>query len=195
MNYCELEKLVQIVTDKVIRHLENYKPTLQVIGDVEVINNNFRIGNNIENPDLIFISDLSVDMMARIASVCPINDLEKNILNHFLYGKKVYVLKTGIQFYKYRKSSSHTLRKHLDKFEYIWLRYGAEFVSIEEMKCLKPDNNIIKIRSNKIIFTESKIKKLDLIENSIFEIDTNTILTDLAKEYINSKKIKLLIRH
>ncbi|CRH23135.1 hypothetical protein ACN6J9_10815 [Carnobacterium maltaromaticum] len=196
-----VDELVQKVMEAVLVKLTNEtQPKLKLIGtsDSNVLNLIARLPKvsitdcSIEEADILFISQLSVDQMGRIANACPQTLEESSILKHFLKGKKVLLLQEGIEFYAYRQSASYGLRQKLEEFELQWRRYGAEIVSEEEKTWQLPRSQNEQLDQGMVtkkVWTEAKIKELNLVSGTNFKLENNALLTALAKDYLREKNI------
>lgn len=197
-----VDELVQKVMEAVLAKLANEEtqPKLKLIGTsdssvpqlISKLPSVSIFNGSIEEADVLLLTELTVDQMGRIASGCPQTPEESGILKHFLKGKKVFVLQEGIEFYAYRQSASYALRQKFEAFELQWRRYGAEIVSEKETRWQLPKSqnqpNDAATMTKKI-WTEAKIKELNLHSGASFKLGKNAMLTALAKDYLREKNI------
>ncbi|MGY3779498.1 hypothetical protein [Isobaculum melis] len=197
----QIDELVQKVMEAVLVRLSNEAQLkLKLIGtsDSNVLSLISKLPTatltdcTIEEADVLFMTQLSVEQMGRIANGCPQTPEENALLKHFLKGKKVMVLQEGIEFYHYRQSASYALRQKFEEFELQWCRYGAEVVSKKEATWQLPrsqNQQTAEVVGTKKVWTEAKLKELNLATGAHFKLEKNALLTALAKDYLQEKNI------
>ena len=196
-----IDQLVEKVVARVLAELSRQvKNKIKVIGTLDAEKKALLTAlpesriweGSLAEADLLLISELSLGRMARIANGVPNCLEEEEILLHFLTGKKALLIKEGIEFYGYRQTATYALRKKYEEFELQWHRFGTEIVSMEEGRVALPKElyrqNAV-AEGEKKVLTERKVKELNLTSGSQLRLQTDEILTALAKDYLREKNI------
>lgn len=161
--------------------------------------------------DTIVVSELTIKAMANLATLTGTNDEENFIIKSLMEGKKVYILKDGIEYRKYKQTAPKALyNKYLD-FEKELKLYGVNVIehisscmesdlnlkqetaveasSIEDLRLCEAELNL-ELRNKKLI-SEADIRKPFKNGMKFLIIDKKSILTPLANDFIRIHNLKV----
>lgn len=167
------------------------KQKVQFIGDDTILKNDIETICNIEETaDKIVVSNLGVKDLVDLSMGNYNSDISKAILFSLLEGKEIIISKEGIEWRKISTIPSKLQEKY-EAYETELLGFGIKF--IERM-------NIKNHLENKTNYFTDKILDMKTIKNnystkgSVITIGSNTIVTELAKEYSMQNNIKIVKR-
>lgn len=230
----EIEKLVDMVTKEVMMRIERDindsamdKAKVLVIGSCEkeitmitdLLENKYEVciydksDINMKNYNHIIVANLCNKGLSSLALGLCNDNVQAFLIEALFNGKKVYVLKEGIEYRKYSTNANSELYNLYNQYECKIMSYGVVLVSetslIQSMKSgatfneqvvqalplIESTNNVqshqvVEI-SNKKLITESDLKKLYM--NGIKEVTIihKAILTPLAQDFVRIKQLKL----
>lgn len=214
MNY---EKLIEFLVDEIYKKIQEEsnksnplekKKSIVVIGETNVdfykeALREFHINpltSECKDCDILLISKLCIKGLSNIAQGTCTTKAENFALEMLLKGKKVYILKEGIEYRKYKNTAPKVLYNKYIKFEEELLAYGIEV--IDDLNKISIGNKGEKVSSNEIkeeinrrlcLCDENKIEGEKNLEASIIEDEFTINLSnkklvsesDLRKPHIN----------
>ena len=196
MNEHELIEIIKREIEKYylksgIKNEVNLKKTIGFLGKDIILKNNLEeIFKIEETADEIVISELSIKELTEISQGTYSTDIGKKLLYNILEGKRIILVKEGIEWRNFSLIQSKLQEKY-EEYEKIIETYG--------IKILKR----IEIREYLIGKKEcynGKVLDLRTLKNSIsrneeyIEVSTSTVVTELAKEYAAMNNIKITKR-
>ncbi|GGE33146.1 hypothetical protein [Streptococcus himalayensis] len=207
-----LDKLVQLITDRLLENLQDgpNETSVYLIGkdrtDALLVENGYRVVNNCECADAVVVDCLTLDAFLRIASLCPANEVESNLLTSLLDGKPVYVSLETFNVEQYKHSARSRLYRELVEQKVKLEKYGVQFyrenqlLSIlgtqlaekEEAAPQKLERKAASPKGKTNLITEAKLQAMDLSEGDSFVIEKGMIVTALAKDYLKRHKIRIV---
>lgn len=147
----------------------------------------------------IIIPHLSISVMANLANGLGPTCEEAFILSTLLKGKKVIVLREGVEYYSYKHSSPALLYKVYEEYEKKLRGFGITFEycyeSIEGTKNC-PDEEISSpsretYRLAKKVISESDLQKLYIQNIKEITVEKKSIITPLARDFIRTHQLKI----
>ncbi|HEM6371399.1 TPA: hypothetical protein U2D20_000575 [Streptococcus suis] len=201
-----LEFLVQEITNRLLDRLQESSPkqTLFIIGDKSKFthSNEFVMLDCAEDAEKILALGLTVDSILRIANLCPFNSVEKEVIENLLAGRTVLIPSEDLNLEHYRHSSKALLYQELLDKKHKLEQFGVQFYSqgslsnpIKQNKetLSSFDKTVEKKVSKKAkLLTESRLRSLDLADDSEFHVEKGTIITALARDYLNRRRITII---
>lgn len=210
----DYENLVADILNELYKRLKNEinikkdKKKLIVIGgfnnkDFEQLENIFEIVHyenrmQTEEYNCILISSLSLQMLGNIALSCGNCNAENFILKSLMEGKQIYLLESGIDYRKYKKTAFKPLYNLYSEYENKLLQYGINIISnpldILSNKSIQSaidvNTNVLEISlTGKSLLLECDLLKNHIKESSVIKINKNCIITPLAEDYIRSHNL------
>ncbi len=231
----DIENLVDMVTKEVMRrvHSSTNKTTMDkekvlVIASCkeastkvkQLIEDEYQVGNydeqelNVMNYEQIIVADLCNKGLSSMALGLCNDKVQEFIVEALFNGKKIYVLKDGVEYRKYSTNANEELYNLFNQYECKVMSYGVEFVYKKDLlksmqtsancheksvvkSCQAESSNVINevIKSisdaNNEIQEQAKTKISDFVHaNQIVEISNKRLITesDLKKLYMNGIK-------
>lgn len=160
---------------------------------------------DIKDCDVVIVPKLCLKSMGNLANLICSTEEEHFIIKMLMSGRKVYIIEDGMYYKKYKNTAPKQLyNKYLD-FEKQLTNYGIEILrnsfnntyKLEEAQIINNIPNIINIDesaeiTNKKLITESDIKKHYIKGSRLIVIDSKSILTPLAKDFIRINHIEIM---
>ena len=150
--------------------------------------------------DCVIVTSLSIEMMGHIALGCGGKNGESFLLKALLDGKNVYLLESSLYYKKYKKTAFKAIYHLYSEYECKLLQYGMKKI-VDMTDILNENFKSYEVYENtqelKIDFTGKKLlQETEFIKNHIKElsciyIDSNCIITPLAKEYIKNHHLTI----
>lgn len=177
----------------------------------EILGNQYNLINydeTIKDCDLVIIPKLCLKGMGNLANLTCSTSEEHFIIKMLMNGSKVYILEEGMYYKKYKNTAPKQLyNKYLD-FEKQLTNYGIEIINsyfnntykVEEIQSINNISNInkdilmdksVEITKKKLI-TESDIRKHYINGSKVIVIDSKSIITPLAKDFIRINHIEIM---
>lgn len=159
----------------------------------------------IKDCDVVIVPKLCLKRMGNLANLTCSTKEEHFIIKMLMSGRKVYIIEDGMYYKKYKNTAPKQLyNKYLD-FEKQLTNYGIEILSnsfnntykLEEAQPINNVPNIVNIDksaeiTNKKLITESDIRKHYIKGSRVIVIDSKSILTPLAKDFIRINHIEIM---
>lgn len=208
-----IDQLVQFITDRLLVNLEEAKQgsTLYLIGDEELRQSLLVQGYQLQTDgavaDELVIDQLGLDALLRIASLSPIEDIERLVLNRLLNGQRVLISEKIINRDHYQQTARPSLYRELMRQKEKLASYGVVFYQPDQLPHLLSDEvKKSQVRSTDVaakrpsssslgqnrLITEAKLKAMALAEGDVFQLEKGMIITALAKDYLKRQKVKLV---
>jgi ethanolamine utilization protein len=171
---------------------------------------------NLKNYEHIIVTNLCNKGLSSMALGLCNDNVQAFIVEALFNGKKIHVLKEGIQYRRYSKNANEALYNLYNQYECKIMSYGAIIVQqsdllksmetganyndmhseiVAESETVVSENTVqshqvVEI-NNKRLITESDLKKLYM--NGIKEVNLikKAILTPLAQDFIRIKRLKI----
>lgn len=224
----DIEKLVDMVTKEIMLKIQSSvndtamdKEKVLVINSCaeelkvikDLLENKYEVciydkeDASLKNYKHIIVSNLCNKGLSSMALGLCNDSIQEFIIEALFNGKRVYVLKEGIEYRKYSTNANEALYNLYNEYECKIMSYGV--VLVQESSLLKSmqmgayckeesvvntndieSHQVIEI-SNKRLITESDLKKLYM--NGIKEVTIikKAILTPLAQDFLRIKKLQL----
>ncbi|MBZ9634257.1 hypothetical protein [Clostridium sp. FP1] len=218
----DMEKLVEMITREVMKRITSsansmviHKKKVLVISSCEeelrevkeLLEYKYEVivydGEDIslKNYESIIVTNLCNKGLSSMALGLCNDKLQELIVEALFKGKRVYVLKEGIQYRKYSTKANEALYNLYSQYECKIMSYGA--IIVNEKDLLKSmeigadcneksaQKDCLVESSNKRLITESDLKKLYM--NGIKEVNLikKAILTPLAQDFIRINQLKI----
>ncbi|HEP1815119.1 TPA: ethanolamine utilization protein [Streptococcus suis] len=202
-----LEFLVQEITNRLLDRLNSssHQISLYLIGDKSVggfLDGEYRIVEGIDEAEHIIANGLSLDSLLRISQLCPNSSEEMEVVTSLLAGRKVLVSKESFAIDCYKQSAKNLLFQELLQRKLKLEQYGVQFYSQKDLPALlkqehievqsihqTPEKNV----SKKVkLITESRLRALELEDDGVFHVEKGTIITALARDYLNRRRITII---
>ncbi len=208
----EMNDLVDRLYEEIVKKLKNkeeIKTTVCVVSSTEELEleealkeqyNLVYFAEDMEDSEFerIIIPRLSIKMLANLANGVSSTREEEFILTSLLKGKKVAVLRKGVEYYAYKQSSPAPLYKMYNEYEEKLEKFGISFeeeglnvqMEIERDEGQSSAKEIYFFK--KRLVTEAALQKLYLQSTTEIMIDKNSIITPLAKDFIRTHHLKII---
>lgn len=208
----EMNDLVERLYEEIVKKLkkqEEAKTTVCVVsspeeleldGDLKEQYNLVYFAEDMEDSEFerIIIPRLSIKMLANLANGVSSTREEEFILTSLLKGKKVVILRKGVEYYAYKQSSPAPLYKIYNEYEKKLEKFGISFeeeglnvqMEIERDEGQSSAKEIYFFK--KRLVTEAALQKLYLQNTKEIMIDKNSIITPLAKDFIRTHHLKII---
>lgn len=156
---------------------------------------------NINNYDFFLLNGLSNQSLFKIVNISDNDNYTHVISELILAGKKIYVLKETVSLFNYKNIAPSAYYKNLYKNIDLLKNSGVEFISIEEFcKLVNEKQKNITSNYEKVTVSNSKLinkklitlKDVECLNNTSVQISKNSIITDLAKDYVKEFNVTLL---
>ncbi|MGV8980108.1 hypothetical protein [Clostridium sp.] len=197
------EKAKVLVISSCSEELAAIKELVQDKYEVYVYNNE---DINLRNYEHIIVTNLCNKGLSSMALGLCNDKVQELIVEAFFNGKKVYILKEGIQYRKYSKNANEALYNLYNQYECKIMSYGAIlFHEGDLLKCMEKDLACSDgpIQADGIVESSaacSGVKTLisedSVLSNQVVEINNKRLITesDLRKLYMNGIKEVNLIK-
>ncbi len=156
-------------------------------------------GCMVEDYKIIIVPSLSLNNLIDISFAREADEISSLVIKSFLNGLDVIVLEEGLEYRKYKESSNEKFYKYIESIERRLETFGLEFISVVKLKDrLKayrneklsgPSKEII----NKKLITKKDVTDLIELGETTILINKNTIVTALARDYIEENEMELVI--
>lgn len=207
------DTLIELITQEVMKRLFAKKALVLCDEKSENLNlaflegyslENYKEGLDIDDYELIVVPKLSIENISALALGLPNDKMVGIIIRALFKGKKVIVLKEGLEHRQYKETAKGNLYKlYLDyenKITALGVEIEGEVVCQvasnlkEEQKVSKICDSIIENENNmfnKKVITEADLRRFQMKGIKEISVIKNCILTPLAKDFIRTSKIKL----
>ncbi len=185
--------LLEIIKKEVEKYLKNTdveKSTVKLIGNDELLKNEIEKKFVLcKNSKKIVITDLKIPELISLDIGTYTDEVSKEILNHILEGDKIFIIKEGIEWRKF-KNIPEKLYKKYEASEKSLMEYGVKFINKIEILENLEENSEINYFSQKVL----NLRNIKKISGKKIIISEKTIITQLAMDYIRENDIKVIKR-
>lgn len=185
--------LLEIIKKEVEKYLKNTdveKSTVKLIGNDELLKNEIEKSFTLcKNSKKIVITDLKIPELISLDIGTYTDEVSKEILNHILEGDKIFIIKEGIEWRKF-KNIPEKLYKKYEASEKSLMEYGVKFINKIEILENLEENSEINYFSQKVL----NLRNIKKISGKKIIISEKTIITQLAMDYIRENDIKVIKR-
>nr|WP_307775487.1 hypothetical protein [uncultured Cetobacterium sp.] len=185
--------LLEIIKKEVEKYLKNTdveKSTVKLIGNDELLKNEIEKKFDLcKNSKKIVITDLKIPELISLDIGTYTDEVSKEILNHILEGDKIFIIKEGIEWRKF-KNIPEKLYKKYEASEKSLMEYGVKFINKIEILENLEENSEINYFSQKVL----NLRNIKKISGKKIIISEKTIITQLAMDYIRENDIKVIKR-
>lgn len=205
----EYDKLVKLIVDEVLKRIDE-KAVGESHGDKKTVvifdkddmhkYSNFLeaqyeailFNENIRDCNAVLISRLCLRGMGNLANLICSTEEENFIIKMLMKGRKIYIAEEGLLYKKYKNSAPKQVYNKYLEFEDTLKKYGFEVISnaINMSRVNNTDDEKFISISKKLI-TEADIKKNYIAESKVVFIEDKSIITPLAKDYIQTNHIEI----
>lgn len=205
----EYDKLVKLIVDEVLKRIDE-KAVGESHGDKKTVvifdkddmhkYSNFLeaqyevilFNENIRDCNAVLISRLCLRGMGNLANLICSTEEENFIIKMLMKGRKIYIAEEGLLYKKYKNSAPKQVYNKYLEFEDTLKNYGFEVISnaINISRVNNTDDEKFISISKKLI-TEADIKKNYIAESKVVFIEDKSIITPLAKDYIQTNHIEI----
>lgn len=160
---------------------------------------------DIDSYKYIFLGSITNKEVVNVAIGLPNDRISSVVIDCIFQGKRIYVLKEGIQYNKYKDTSNVPFYNMMKSYETKLKSFGIDFISRNDIsKVIKGEKEEGKVESKEVIndtenyaikgriVTESIIKDIYQCGYKDIAINKNTKITPLAKDYIRANGINIL---
>lgn len=185
--------LLEIIKKEVEKYLKNTdveKSTVKLIGNDELLKNEIEKKFDLcKKSKKIVITDLKIPELISLDIGTYTDEVSKEILNHILEGDKIFIIKEGIEWRKF-KNIPEKLYKKYEASEKSLMEYGVKFINKIEILENLEENSEINYFSQKVL----NLRNIKKISGKKIIISEKTIITQLAMDYIRENDIKVIKR-
>ncbi|MCR2043832.1 hypothetical protein [Anaerosalibacter massiliensis] len=148
--------------------------------------------------DLIICPKLDIKDLVDISNGRPYSKISSIIIDAMLNGLRVVCLEEGIYYRKFKESSNEEFYIMLTEYEKKLLSFGIEIMRGSQIKyelnnidngkdsSLKQEHHL-----EKKVITQADIKSLYNNEDKNITIEKNSLITPLAKDYIEENNLEI----
>lgn len=172
----------------------------------------------VDSFDYIILPRLSNKDLVSITMGSPNSEISKIIIDGIFKGKKIIALKDGVCYRKYKDTANKNFFNMFKGYEEKMISFGIEVVKEEELiDCLNDEaykdceenikeqykeninKNLVKKKAvekaiiNKKVVSEKDIERLWSKGYQNIAIDKKSIITPLAKDFIRTNEIKIML--
>lgn len=149
--------------------------------------------DNIRDCSVVIITKLCLKTMANLANLISSTKEEEFIIKMLMKGKKIYVADEGLIYKKYKNSAPKQVYNKFLEFEGVLKNYGIEimnsYLNKTNTTTIEKEETVV---INKNLITEADVRKQYLMGNKAICINSKSIITPLAKDYIKINNIEIL---
>ncbi|MGL5244265.1 MAG: TIGR02536 family ethanolamine utilization protein, partial [Sarcina sp.] len=162
---------------------------------------------NIKDCDVLVISNLCLRGLTNLALGSSISQEERFILKMLMKGKKVFLMKDGIEYRKYKQTAPKVLYNKYINYEEELKSFGVQVIDkvrditlnnegvyleteIVEENIEIIDDKTIDLVGKKLI-SEGDLRKPHINGKTTVLVDNKSIITPLAKDYIRINRLKI----
>lgn len=210
----DYEKLIESIYSEVCKRLQSMdippkKKTAIVMWDNEIdhyssINHIFNIRSFEDRKqgfDIVIVANLCLRGLSTLALGTNVSDEERFILTSLLRGKKIYVLESGLEYRKYKKTAPKQLYDKYIEYERQIKNYGVKMIAnISDLLTdfqsehsvpfdAKNEINLFLEKSQSIqkkLITEGDLLRLRDQGIEKITVDKSSIITPLARDYLKN---------
>lgn len=155
----------------------------------------------------LFLEGISNKELVNIAIGLPGSELSSVVIDFILQDKKIYILNEGVEYHQYKDTSNISFYNIMKSYEEKLKCFGINFINKLEIKRLIKDNDLgVQIAPQKAIeerkgyivegkiITENTIRNIYQKGHMAIVIKKNSIITPLAKDYIRTNGIDILVQ-
>lgn len=207
----EYDKLVNLIVEEVLKKIDNLststsnKPLAIIFNEVD-LNQYLKLyssqydvkvfDENIRECELVIITRLCLRGMANLAHLISSTSEESFIVKMLMKGKKICIVEEGLSYKRYKGTAPKQIYSKYLEFEKILKNYGIEFISnsvnININKNKNDKNEEKSIIIHKKLISESDIRKQYISGTKVIFIDSKSIITPLAEDYIKMNHIEII---
>ena len=163
---------------------------------------------NIKDCDVVIVPTLCLKGMGNLANLTCSTKEEHFIIKMLMKGKKIYILEEGMYYKKYKNTAPKQLYSKYLEFERQLINYGIEILgsSLNNTYTLqdniyidnKLDNAPKRVANktaeitNKKLISESDIRRQYITGSNVIVIDSKSIITPLARDFIRLNHIEIM---
>ncbi|MBS4537850.1 hypothetical protein GOQ27_05215 [Clostridium sp. D2Q-11] len=206
MKRTEVSKKERIERDKVLAISFSTEDISYINKDYFHIDHLEEIEGNIDitSYKYIFLGSMTNKDIVNIAIGLPTDRVSSAVIDCIFQGKRIYVLREGVQYYKYKDTSNVPFYNMMKSYETKLKSFGIDFISKNDINNLIDGNQEDKPISKEVvkgieeytldekIITEAVIKDIYQKGYKDVVINKNTKITPLAKDYIRANRINIL---
>lgn len=203
----QIEKIIQLVTNRVIEQLEqpSAKAKFAFMGEPKEFivryfqsqgyeQGNLRMSGSVE---VLVITEMTLYMLTRLAQLAPNNSNEEAILDRLMKQESILVLEEGMDYNIKKVQIPKIMQSPFEKAKVELKKWGMKFVNQEYFQ--ESERNLaqplsVSFPRRKELITATKIQNMHLQAGDIFEVTSNMIVTALAKDYLHDQNIIMEVR-
>lgn len=203
----QMEKIVQLVTDRLMAQLEQDKktPSIAFYGPKnEKVFEHYRkkgyqeMSNNLSSPDILIVTQLSLFTMTRLANLAPQDAMEEELLRRLMQREDTLILEDGLEYYQKNAQLPKLMKPLFDKAKIDLEKWGATYIKVQDFDKQAAPVNQSGIKNSsakkKELITATRVQGLKLREGEVFVATPNMIITALAKDYLRDQGIFIEMR-
>ena len=199
----EIEQLVQVVTNKVMERLGQFKHRI-ILRDplkyypasyIDVLSQNYELMSETKqgsNAALLCLSKITTKQIVTLAHLMSTDELTDQVLDFLLQDKPVWIFSKKPQIVEYQRQTRYGVWKEiqdaLQKLEHYNIHFIYDNSSFNlHLQALSKTNKAVNTKYKYITLT----KLQERLKNHQQLLQDNEKMTDLAKDWARSKDLKL----
>ncbi|MPQ42898.1 TIGR02536 family ethanolamine utilization protein [Clostridium tarantellae] len=222
----DYDKLVELIVQEVYKKIKSDSKTIIDIekkknlvllweDDIDKLNSlskEFNVMNykeDIKDCDALVISNLNLTGLSNLALGTSVSQEESFILKMIMQGKKIFLMKDGIEYRRYKQTAPKVLYNKYINYEEELRTFGVQVIDkicditlddegvyleteiIEKsIEVEVIDNKTIDLVGKKLI-SEGDLRKPHINGKTTLLVDNKSIITPLAKDYIRINRLKI----
>lgn len=196
----QLEKLIQLVTDRVMAEIEPQpdKEQFTFVGKTKDYISRYYEERGFQQvapmelstPEVVIVTELELYQMTRLAGLMPINETEEALLNRLMQQKTVVVLEEGIE----KAFMPKSMQAPFEKAKVELRKWGVQFKQESAFHHPAVTQTAPTTQKKKELITAAKIQNKKLSAGDTFYATPDMIITALAKDYLREQNIQLEVR-
>lgn len=205
----QLEKIIQLVTDRVMEQLEKKESAVsssqsvfsfmgktQEDAAVYYQQQGFRQAafRDIHSPQILILSELPLYRLTRMAHLAPIDEMEEKLLERILNKQTLVILEEGMEYTQRKSEIPKAMQAVFEKAKLELRKWGVQYLNKNDLVRSSTSTGPAFVPASpqkKELFTVAKIRNMNLTSHDVFYITPNMIVTSLAKDYLREQRIQI----
>lgn len=196
----EIEQLVQIVTNRVIKRLRpriilrdplKYYPASYI----DVLSRNYELIYELKqgsNAALLCLSKITTKQILAIAHLMSIDELTDQVLDFLLQDKPIWIFSKEPHIIEYQRQTRYSIWKEVQNAFQKLEHYDIHFIYDKDsfnsqLQALSKSNNVLNTKYKYVTLNKLQAR----FRNQQLLLKDNEKMTDLAKDWARSKNLKL----
>lgn len=206
MQSAEMDKLIQLVTDRLIEQLElkqvshtpiifHDKSKAYPASYVQKLSADYHLVFGLKQDSdaiLLCLSQITLPQLLAVANLTAIDDLSKQVIDFLLQGKPVWVFSKAPELAHYRRQTRYAVWRELQQVLQKLTAFDIQFISTDEV--FEQQAKKLRMKHQNKSSTRRYVTKEVLQQRWQHQqplMASGEVLTDLAAEWAHDRRLKL----